>query len=45
MCEDVCGWDAIHIFPLKHEVLKSWEELNEEEKILVKQVRLSLEPH
>ena len=26
-------------------VLKSWEELNEEEKILVKQVRLSLEPH
>jgi formate hydrogenlyase subunit 6/NADH:ubiquinone oxidoreductase subunit I len=39
LCEDVCGWDAVHIFPLKDEVLKGWEELSEEERVLVTQAR------
>ena len=39
LCEDVCGWDAVHIFPLKHEILKDWDQLSEQEKELVKQAR------
>jgi formate hydrogenlyase subunit 6/NADH:ubiquinone oxidoreductase subunit I len=39
LCEDVCGWDAVHIFPLKHEVLKPFEELSPEEKVIVTNAR------
>jgi len=39
LCEDVCGWHAVHVFPLKHEVLKDWESLSDEEKRLVRKSR------
>ena len=39
LCEDVCGWDAVHIFPLKNEVLKDFEELSAEEKVIVTRAR------
>ncbi|MFN0094880.1 MAG: 4Fe-4S binding protein [Dehalococcoidia bacterium] len=39
LCEESCGWDAIHIFPLKDEVLKSWDELSDQEKRLVEAAR------
>jgi len=42
LCEDVCGWDAIHIFPLKEEVIKDWSELTEEEKQIVTRARKAL---
>lgn len=41
-CEEVCGWDAIHIFPLKHEVLKEDSELTPEEMEAVMSARVAL---
>ena len=41
LCEDVCGWDAVHIFPLKDEILKPLEELTAQEITLMKQAKLA----
>jgi formate hydrogenlyase subunit 6/NADH:ubiquinone oxidoreductase subunit I len=39
LCEDVCGWDAVHIFPLKDEMKKDISELTEHEIERMKMVK------
>jgi Fe-S-cluster-containing hydrogenase component 2 len=38
-CARTSAADAVHIFPLKHEILKDWDQLSEQERELVKQAR------
>ncbi len=43
LCEESCGWDAVHIFPLQDEIQKPAALLSEQELVLVKQARRARE--
>jgi ferredoxin len=44
LCEQVCGWDSIHIFPRRDELKKPREEWDEQQVAIIEQLYGPLEP-